>query len=55
MNQNVEHFLHVIAGFFIVAVPLLMAGIPLSWQAETVGGLIALGVSLLKQWYTATS
>jgi hypothetical protein len=55
MNQTTEHILHILAGFVIVAAPLLVAGIPVSWQAETVGGLTAFVLSLLKQWYTATS
>lgn len=54
MNSTIEHILHVIAGLIIVAAPMLLAGIPVSWQAETVGGLIALALSVFKSFYNST-
>jgi hypothetical protein len=51
MNTYTEHFVHILAGLAIVAGPMLLAGIPVSWQAETVGGIIAFALSLIKSYY----
>ncbi len=36
-----SYVLHVLAGVCIVVIPIAMAGIPESWQAMTVGGILA--------------
>jgi hypothetical protein len=37
-----SYFLHALAGICIVIIPIAMAGIPESWQAMTVGGILAM-------------
>lgn len=42
MNSNWgSYVLHIIAGALIASAPLLTAGVPLSWQTMTVGGIAA--------------
>lgn len=45
-----NHILHAAAGVIIVAVPLAIADIPQSWQALTIGGLLALIGSVVKSY-----
>ena len=39
-GTGTSYVMHLIAGALIVAIPLLLAGIPESWQSMTVGGLL---------------
>ena len=41
-GTGTSYILHFIAGVVIVAVPLLLAGIPESWQSMTIAGLLGL-------------
>lgn len=46
------HVGHAVAGAVIVGIPLAIAEIPESWQALTVGGILALLLSVAKTYYT---
>lgn len=55
MTENFwNHVSHAVAGAIIVAVPLAIAQIPESWQALTVGGVLALLLSVAKTYYNAS-
>lgn len=38
--KTVSYVLHLLAGVVIVVIPIAIAGIPESWQAMTVGGVL---------------
>jgi hypothetical protein len=50
MNPNSfwSHVEHTAAGVVLTAAPLLLAGIPTSWQEMTVGGLLGLAWSIVR-------
>lgn len=49
-SKTVSYIIHFLAGATIVIIPLLIAGLPESWQAMTIGGVLG---ALLKLGHDA--